>query len=451
MSESTTLVAFELSDADAARAVYKRLREIDDKDDNMRIVDAAYAHKVNKKKVHLEQTGDMGAGRGAVGGGTVGLITGLMIGGPVGALVGAVGIGALSGLYSGLRDSGVPNGFMRKLGKELEPGQTALFVMYTGTAHPSTLDVLKEYNADLLYSSMPEEATQQVRDAIKEHPEVAVVAQEGFDVEIIDDDEDDEAEADVDLIPHDEMAAPVAAAATVAAIAASASEPEPEPIVDPVVEAPIAAAAVVAAASEREPIVEALADPVVEEELPVVAAVVAANATPAPEVIGDDFRKIEGLGPKMAKVLKAAGVTTYQQLANAKENDLRAILSDAGAKAPPSVNTWSEQAYLAYRGDWGKLKVLQDELIGGVRGSDLKAKDDFSKIKGIGPKVQTALVSAGITTYKKLSMMSQTELKDALHVGHMLGGPLMATWPQQAWYASRGDWKGLEELQSQLK
>jgi large subunit ribosomal protein L21 len=78
----------------------------------------------------------------------------------------------------------------------------------------------------------------------------------------------------------------------------------------------------------------------------------------------DDLTKIEGIGPKVAKVLNAAGISTYEDLSNAKVEDLQKILSNAGLKMMDPA-TWPEQAKLAADGDWDTLKKLQDKLSGG--------------------------------------------------------------------------------------
>jgi len=64
----------------------------------------------------------------------------------------------------------------------------------------------------------------------------------------------------------------------------------------------------------------------------------------------DDLVKIEGVGPKAAKALIAAGVTTFDALAKSSVEDIQTILTDANLKMNPE--TWMEQAALAAKGDW---------------------------------------------------------------------------------------------------
>ncbi|MEV6376817.1 hypothetical protein AB0L90_26660 [Micromonospora musae] len=60
----------------------------------------------------------------------------------------------------------------------------------------------------------------------------------------------------------------------------------------------------------------------------------------------DDFRRIQGVGPKMAAALQAAGVRTYRQLADLDEPALRELIRGAGLRAAPGLATWPQQARL---------------------------------------------------------------------------------------------------------
>lgn len=78
----------------------------------------------------------------------------------------------------------------------------------------------------------------------------------------------------------------------------------------------------------------------------------------------DDLTQIEGIGPKIAEVLVAGGITTFAQLADAKDEDVQAMIADVPGNH--QAGTWNEQAALARDGKWDELKELQDKLIGGV-------------------------------------------------------------------------------------
>jgi hypothetical protein len=80
----------------------------------------------------------------------------------------------------------------------------------------------------------------------------------------------------------------------------------------------------------------------------------------------DDLTKIEGIGPKVARVLNDAGIRTFSDLANAKAENVQETLKAAGLQMM-NPEGWIEQAALAAKGDWTTLEKLQGELKGGRR------------------------------------------------------------------------------------
>lgn len=82
----------------------------------------------------------------------------------------------------------------------------------------------------------------------------------------------------------------------------------------------------------------------------------------------DDLKKIEGIGPKIASLLKEEGIATFKELEKAKLSTLEQVLKNAGPRFKMhKPTTWSEQAALAAAGKWEELETLQDELKGGLR------------------------------------------------------------------------------------
>lgn len=82
----------------------------------------------------------------------------------------------------------------------------------------------------------------------------------------------------------------------------------------------------------------------------------------------DDFKKIEGIGPKINQIMIDGGVTTYAAMAYAKPEQLKDILAAAGNRYKMhDPTTWPQQAKLAEEGKWDELKTLQDELNAGKK------------------------------------------------------------------------------------
>ncbi len=92
----------------------------------------------------------------------------------------------------------------------------------------------------------------------------------------------------------------------------------------------------------------------------------ASKAKTSKKSTGDDLKKIEGIGPKIAEHLTNGGIATFKDLASADKSKLDEILTNAGPRYKMhDPTTWPQQAAIAAEGDWDKLKELQDQLNGG--------------------------------------------------------------------------------------
>ncbi|WP_299015668.1 50S ribosomal protein L21 [uncultured Polaribacter sp.] len=91
---------------------------------------------------------------------------------------------------------------------------------------------------------------------------------------------------------------------------------------------------------------------------------VAKKAAPKKAAKADDFKKIEGIGPKIATTLVEAGIATFADLAKAEPAKISEII--AGVRGNHVTDTWPTQAQLAADGKWDELNELQDRLDGGV-------------------------------------------------------------------------------------
>ena len=91
----------------------------------------------------------------------------------------------------------------------------------------------------------------------------------------------------------------------------------------------------------------------------------------APKAKADDLTKVEGIGPKAAEALVAAGIATYADLAKAKPEAIKTILTDASPRlAHLEPGSWPKQAKMAADGKWDELKEWQDNTKGGVEDSE---------------------------------------------------------------------------------
>ena len=80
----------------------------------------------------------------------------------------------------------------------------------------------------------------------------------------------------------------------------------------------------------------------------------------------DDLKVIEGVGPKIEQLMKAAGIENLAMLSETPAEKIKEILAEAGSRYQMhDPTTWPGQAKLAAEGDWDKLKEYQDRLDGG--------------------------------------------------------------------------------------
>ena len=74
--------------------------------------------------------------------------------------------------------------------------------------------------------------------------------------------------------------------------------------------------------------------------------------------------------------------------------------------------------------------------------------DDLKKIEGIGPKIATTLIEAGIATYTDLSKAKPEKVSET--IADVRGNHVTDTWPAQAKLAAEGKWDELKKWQDEL-
>ncbi|MEM1259194.1 MAG: 30S ribosomal protein S2 [Bacteroidota bacterium] len=85
----------------------------------------------------------------------------------------------------------------------------------------------------------------------------------------------------------------------------------------------------------------------------------------------DDLTKIEGVGPKAAEALSAAGIASFADMANAEIDAMKTILTDASPRlAHLDPGSWAKQAKMAADGKWDELKEWQENAKGGIEESE---------------------------------------------------------------------------------
>ncbi|TVR89280.1 MAG: 50S ribosomal protein L27 [Saprospirales bacterium] len=87
------------------------------------------------------------------------------------------------------------------------------------------------------------------------------------------------------------------------------------------------------------------------------------EASPADAGKPDNLKVLDGVGPKLAEVLATGGFATFDSIASATVDQLKAILEEAGSRYKAFDPTeWPQQAKLAAEGKMDELKALQAKL-----------------------------------------------------------------------------------------
>ena len=174
----------------------------------------------------------------------------------------------------------------------------------------------------------------------------------------------------VGIVPFDEVAETIAKEATVktakavrvAAPKAAAKAPAAKPVVAAVA-APVETKAAVAEAIAK--VEDTKADEITFDSIEAAFDEPAAQGAAA-STKGDDLKKIEGIGPKIAELFNNEGIFLFSELANTPVERMQEILDAAGSRyRVHNPSTWAQQAQMAANGQWDELKVLQDQLNGG--------------------------------------------------------------------------------------
>ena len=134
--KDASFIAVAFPTAAAAEEALKAVREQD-----LPTRDAAVVVRTEAGRVELGQGHELAAGEALVGGGSLGLVAGLLLGLPVGGAL----LGLAGGLAYGVRDRGLPDSRMRRLGKDLQPGHAVLCVLVDDAVLSDAREALSRY------------------------------------------------------------------------------------------------------------------------------------------------------------------------------------------------------------------------------------------------------------------------------------------------------------------
>ena len=126
--------------------------------------DAAVVIRRQDGKVKVKQAQSL-VGTGALGGSFWGLLIGILFWAPwLGMAIGAA-TGAVAGA---LTDSGVDDKFIKEVGENIEPGNSALFLLVIDSTPDKVLEGLTDFDPKVYQTSLSEEDEAKLRAAFGE-------------------------------------------------------------------------------------------------------------------------------------------------------------------------------------------------------------------------------------------------------------------------------------------
>jgi uncharacterized membrane protein len=155
---------------DTADQAMNKLRELQ-KEYLVDLEDAVVAVRDKNGKVRIKQAVPLvrlSAAGGAAWGGLFGLLIGILFLNPLlgwlaGAAMGA-GAGALSGA---LADYGINDDFIKEIGRSLEKGKSALFMLVRKVNTDKALPELAQYGGKIIRTSLTDEQERRLRAALE--------------------------------------------------------------------------------------------------------------------------------------------------------------------------------------------------------------------------------------------------------------------------------------------
>lgn len=163
------LIVFTYDDQQKATIVLQKVAELS-KEHLIEVQDAAVIVKNANGKVKVQQTLEAAIkGSNVASGGFWGLLIGLIFGGPI--FMALLGMG-LSALFGRKLDVGIDNQFIKNVGNDLKPGDSALFLLSEEITVDKVADALRDYGGTLYHTSLSKEAEENLAKAL-EHPPIA--------------------------------------------------------------------------------------------------------------------------------------------------------------------------------------------------------------------------------------------------------------------------------------
>ncbi|NDJ53858.1 MAG: DUF1269 domain-containing protein [Chloroflexi bacterium] len=161
------LIVFTYENQEKAGQVLQSVAELS-KQHLIEVEDAAVIVKDANGKVKVHQTLEsLVKSSNVASGGFWGLLIGLIFGGPI--FMALLGMG-LSALFGRKLDVGIDNQFIKNVGSDMKPGDSALFLLTEDITVDKVADALREHGGTLYHTSLSKEAEENLAKALEHAP-----------------------------------------------------------------------------------------------------------------------------------------------------------------------------------------------------------------------------------------------------------------------------------------
>jgi uncharacterized membrane protein len=157
----STLVAITFPSEDTAMRALGSIRALE-RDGGIDLEDTAVVSKAADGKVQVKNELSSGTEGGAVVGAVLGSLLWIIF--PVGAIVGGALVGGLVGRAVA---PGIDGKFVKEVEEKLPNGGSALFLLTKGGAPGHLISSMRQYEGEVIQTSLDDEEEQALRDALK--------------------------------------------------------------------------------------------------------------------------------------------------------------------------------------------------------------------------------------------------------------------------------------------
>lgn len=157
-----TLIAVSFEDKGRAADVLNTLLGLQ-QDYLLDLEDAVVVVRDDDGKVKIKQSVNLTAA-GALHGGLWGSLIGLILGGPLGMLLAGGTTAAFGAIAGSLNDYGIDDEFIKRIGNELKPGSSALFILLRQLVEDKVLDELQRHGiqGQIIKTSLSKDAEERL-------------------------------------------------------------------------------------------------------------------------------------------------------------------------------------------------------------------------------------------------------------------------------------------------